>query len=67
MMRVGLHLAVYAFMVLVPIVNAVGTAPIFLALTAGASPEMQHRLSWRVSAYACALLVVSLVLGGPMP
>lgn len=64
MLRVALHLAIYAFMALFPIVNPVGTTPIFLAMTAGASPEMQHRLARRVSAYACVLLVVSLVLGG---
>ncbi|MGD1149078.1 MAG: NAAT family transporter [Thermoanaerobaculaceae bacterium] len=64
MLLVALHLAIYSFMALFPIVNPVGTTPIFLAMTTGASLETRHRLSRRVSIYACALLVVSLVLGG---
>ena len=64
MVKVALHLAVYAFMALFPIVNPVGTTPIFLAMTASGSPEVQHRLVRRVSVYAFVLLAVSLVLGG---
>ncbi len=57
-------MAAYAFMALFPIVNPVGTAPMFLALTSGADPREQHQISRRVSVYAFILLLVSMILGG---
>ncbi len=61
----GIELAaVYSFMALLPIVNPVGTAPIFLAMIAGASPQQHRQLAWRVSLYAFVLLVASTLLGG---
>ncbi|MGA9752721.1 MAG: MarC family protein [Acidobacteriota bacterium] len=59
-----ISMAVYAFMALFPIVNPVGTAPIFLAMTAGASVPQQRHLARRVPLYAFLLLLVSLLLGG---
>ncbi len=57
-------MAVYAFMALFPLVNPVGTTPIFLSLTVGATPEELRRLTHRVPVYAFFLLLVSLLLGG---
>jgi multiple antibiotic resistance protein len=57
-------MAFYAFMALFPIVNPVGTAPIFLAMTAGAPPPQRHALARRVSLYAYLLLLFSILLGG---
>ena len=59
-----ISMAFYAFMALFPIVNPVGTAPIFLAMTAGASVPQQRHLARRVPLYAYLLLLVSLLLGG---
>ncbi len=57
-------MAAYSFMALVPIVNPVGTAPIFLAMISGATSRQHRQLAWRVSLYAFILLVVSTLLGG---
>ncbi len=59
-----ISMAVYAFMALFPIVNPVGTAPIFLAMTSSAPPSKRHAMARRVSAYAYILLVLSILLGG---
>jgi multiple antibiotic resistance protein len=57
-------MAVYSFMALFPIVNPVGTAPIFLTMTSRITLREQRLLSWKVSLYAFILLVVSVLLGG---
>lgn len=48
---------------LFPIVNPVGSAPIFLALTAGYSARMRGDLAWRVAANSFVLLLGSLFVG----
>jgi len=48
---------------LFPIVNPVGSAPIFLALTSGYSARMRSNLAWRVAANSFALLLGSLFVG----
>lgn len=48
---------------LLPIVNPVGSAPIFLALTHGADSATRHALAWRIAINAFVLLMGSLILG----
>jgi multiple antibiotic resistance protein len=48
---------------LFPIVNPIGSAPIFLALTAGRSEKMRRALAWRVALNSFALLLGSLFVG----
>jgi multiple antibiotic resistance protein len=48
---------------LLPIVNPLGGAPIFLAMTAGLSSRMRRWLAWRISVNAFAILVVSIFVG----
>lgn len=64
MLRTVATMAVYAFMALFPLVNPVGTTPIFLSLTAGATQDELGRLTRRVPVYSFFLLLVSLLLGG---
>jgi multiple antibiotic resistance protein len=48
---------------LLPIVNPIGSAPMFLAMTAGADRETRVALSQRVAANAFLLLMASLAFG----
>jgi multiple antibiotic resistance protein len=48
---------------LFPIVNPIGMAPIFLSMTAGASPEARRLLARRIALGGLALLIVSLFVG----
>jgi multiple antibiotic resistance protein len=48
---------------LIPIVNPLGMAPIFLRMTAGASGRTRAALAWRVAFYGFVLMVVSLFIG----
>ena len=48
---------------LFPIVNPVGSAPIFLALTASHTDRVRHELAKRVAVYGFMLLCVSLFVG----
>jgi len=48
---------------LLPIVNPAGSAPIFLALTAGSSDAARRQLAWRVAINAFVLLMGSLIFG----
>src|SRR5215468_9923062 len=51
------------FVGLLPIVNPLGMAPIFLRLTAGSSAKTRARLAWLIALYGFALMVVSLFVG----
>ena len=51
------------FAALFPIVNPLGGAPIFLAMTADYSREERQSLAWRVTVHSFVLLVVSLAIG----
>jgi len=51
------------FVGLFPIVNPVGTAPIFLSLTRGASAETRATLARRIAVNGFVLLVVSMLIG----
>lgn len=51
------------FGALFPIVNPLGGAPIFLAMTTGYGPEQREALAWRVTVNSFVLLVVSLAIG----
>jgi len=48
---------------LFPIVNPIGSAPIFLALTAGLDEKTRRDLAWRVALNSFALLLGSLFVG----
>jgi multiple antibiotic resistance protein len=48
---------------LLPIVNPVGSAPIFLAMTAGSSAAARRQLAWRVAINSFLLLMGSLIFG----
>ena len=48
---------------LLPIVNPVGMAPIFLRLTAGSSAATRAKLAWLIALYGFALMAVSLFVG----
>jgi multiple antibiotic resistance protein len=54
-------LLVYA--ALFPIVNPVGSAPIFLGLTRHCSPQERHSLAWRVAVNGFILLLFSMLIG----
>lgn len=51
------------FVGLIPIVNPLGMAPIFLRMTSGASSATRAALAWRVAFYGFVLMVVSLFIG----
>ena len=51
------------FVGLLPIVNPLGMAPIFLRLTAGSTATTRARLAWLIALYGFALMVVSLFVG----
>jgi multiple antibiotic resistance protein len=51
------------FVGLIPIVNPLGMAPIFLRMTSGASSTTRAALAWRVAFYGFVLMVVSLFIG----
>jgi len=51
------------FVGLIPIVNPLGMAPIFLRLTAGSSAATRAKLAWLIALYGFALMAVSLFVG----
>src|SRR5262252_3857691 len=51
------------FVGLLPIVNPLGMAPIFLRLTAGSSATTRTKLAWLIALYGFALMIVSLFIG----
>jgi len=51
------------FAALFPIVNPLGDAPIFLAMTSDYTPEERAALAWRVTVNAFVLLVASVATG----
>jgi multiple antibiotic resistance protein len=51
------------FAALFPIVNPLGGAPIFLAMTSDYAPEERDSLAWRVTVNAFILLVASVATG----
>lgn len=52
-----------AFTTLFPVVNPIGCAPIFLALTRLYPPSAQQILARKIAAYSFAILAVSLLFG----
>jgi multiple antibiotic resistance protein len=62
-----MHAAANTFLLvyagLFPIVNPVGGAPIFLALTSGQSAEVRRSLAWRVAVNGFILMLGSLFVG----
>lgn len=51
------------FITLFPVVNPIGTAPIFLSLTPGYSQSIQKILARKIAAYGFVILIVSLLVG----
>lgn len=58
-----IRVLLFAFTTLFPVVNPIGCAPIFLALTRHYPPSAQQLLARRISAYSFAILAVSLLFG----
>jgi len=58
-----LRLVFLVFAGLIPIVNPLGSAPMFLALTAGLSTRLRRWLAWRIAVNGFVLLVVSIFIG----
>lgn len=48
---------------LLPIINPLGSAPIFLAMTAGSSDAARRQLAWRIAINSFLLLMGSLIFG----
>jgi multiple antibiotic resistance protein len=48
---------------LLPIVNPLGSAPMFLALTVGLSSQLRRWLAWRIAVNGFVLLAVSIFIG----
>lgn len=48
---------------LLPIVNPVGSAPMFLAMTAGSSRKARQELAWKIAINSFLLLMGSLIFG----
>jgi multiple antibiotic resistance protein len=57
------RLVFLVFAGLLPIVNPLGGAPIFLAMTAGLPTQMRRWLAWRIAVNGFVLLVVSIFIG----
>ena len=55
--------ALLAFAALIPIVNPLGGAPIFLAMTANCSSAARATLAWQVAVNAFILLLASVAIG----
>ena len=52
-----------AYAALLPIVNPLGSAPIFLAITRNWTPELRASIAWRVAINAFILMLGSLLVG----
>ncbi len=48
---------------LLPIINPLGSAPIFLAMTAGSSDAARRQLAWKIAINSYVLLMGSLIFG----
>src|SRR5262245_56103312 len=59
----GAALAFLVFAGLLPIVNPLGSAPMFLAMTSGLSTRTRRWLAWRVAVNGLVLLLVSIFVG----
>ena len=57
------NMALLEIAALFPIVNPVGTAPIFLSLTRGASAQTRTTLAGKIAVNGFVLLVVSMLVG----
>jgi multiple antibiotic resistance protein len=57
----GIFLVIAA---LLPIVNPLGAAPVFLALTRNVEPTMRKQLAWDVALNCFVLLLASIFIGG---
>jgi multiple antibiotic resistance protein len=55
--------ALVAIAALLPIVDPLGGAPIYLVMTAGLLPEERARMAWLVAINSFALLVASVLIG----
>lgn len=52
-----------SFAAMFPLLNPIGHAPMFYALTEGDSPPFRHRQALKTSVYSVVILVISLLLG----
>ena len=49
---------------LFPVIDPIGSVPIFLVLTAGVPPAIRRRYAWKIALNVILLLVLSLLIGG---
>ncbi|MBE9076505.1 MarC family protein [Romeria aff. gracilis LEGE 07310] len=49
---------------LFPVIDPIGSVPIFLVLTAGVPPALRRRYAWKIALNVILLLVLSLLIGG---
>lgn len=54
----------YTFMAVFPILNPIGMAPVFQAMTESFSPDTRHSLAKTVSIYCFVLMTLTLLVGG---
>lgn len=57
------HLMIFTFMAMIPVINPIGLAPIFLSLTKQYSPQERQVLAKRVAIYAFFIYFVVLLAG----
>ncbi|GGA98893.1 UPF0056 inner membrane protein [Brucella endophytica] len=62
-MNDAIHAFFLTYATLFPIVNPLGTALIFLDMTARCSSQVRHQIAWRVAVSGFALLGVSILAG----
>ncbi|MGF1517261.1 MAG: MarC family protein [Nodosilinea sp.] len=63
-MRVFFDFMVGSFAALFPVVDPIGSVPMFLVFTAGVPEALRRRYAWRIARNVVVLLVGSLLVGG---
>jgi multiple antibiotic resistance protein len=58
-----LHAVVIAFSAMFPMINPVGHAPMFYAMTTGWSEADRRKAAWKSSLYATLILIAALLVG----
>ena len=58
-----LHAIAVAFVAMFPIINPIGHAPMFYAMTADEAPARRHYLAAKIAVYVFVILAVSLLFG----
>jgi multiple antibiotic resistance protein len=59
----AIHAFFLTYAALFPIVNPLGTALVFLEMTAKCSPQVRHQMAWRIAVSGFVLLGISVLAG----